>query len=81
MNVYKETPLMQLIENQKFPLDTDAGKECQTIIDAYKPELFTPGHRGNAICAVVMDAFLLGMIYGKREERRKRKGRTAKAIA
>lgn len=76
---YQKNPTMQVIGQQRFPCDTDAGKECQIIISARKDDLITPGHRGNAICAVVMDAFLLGMIYGKREERQNRRERREQA--
>ena len=76
---YQKNPTMQVIGQQCFPWHTDAGKECQIIINARKDDLITPGHRGNAICAVVMDAFLLGMIYGKREERQNRRERREQA--
>ena len=72
---YSKNPVMQVIGQQFFPCNTDATKECQIIINSRINELTTPGHRGNAICAVVMDAFILGMIYGKREERQNRRER------
>lgn len=69
---YSKNPTMQVIGEHCFPCDTDAAKECQIVINAHKDKLITPGHRSDAICQIVMDVFILGMIYGKREERRKR---------
>ena len=45
------------------------------IIDAHKDDLVKVGHSGAAICDLVMDVFLLGMIYGKRAERKKHRGK------
>ena len=80
-DLYNANPVMQMIGKQCYPFDSDAAKETQLIINAHMDDLVKVGHRGAAICGLVIDVFLLGMIYGKREERRKRKGRTAKAIA
>ena len=72
---YTANPVMQIIGKQCYPLDSEAAKETQLIINAHKDDLVKVGHRGAAICDLVMDVFLLGMIYGKRAERKKHRGK------
>ena len=72
-NRYGANAVMKVIGRQIFPTDTEAMREAQKIIDAHKPGLISGSHRGEEICSTVYDAFLLGMIYGKRAERQKRR--------
>jgi hypothetical protein len=68
---------MQVIGQQKYPFSTDASKDTQMILNAYLDDLAKCKNRGGMICNIAIDVFLLGMIYGKREERRKQKERCA----
>lgn len=77
-DLHNANPVMQIIGKQCYPFDSDAAKETQLIINAHMDDLVKVGHRGAAIYCLVRDVFLLGMIYGKREERRKRRERKAK---
>lgn len=70
---YSKKPVMQVIGQQQHPIGTDAAKDTQMILNAYLEDLKTRDKRGKAISNIAIDVFLLGMIYGKREERRKRR--------
>ena len=70
---YNANPVMQIIGKQCYPLGSKAAEETQLIINAHMDDLVKVGHRGAAICDLVRDVFLLGMIYGKRAERQRRK--------
>lgn len=71
--LHEKNPVLQVIGQQRYPFDSEAAKETQQILNAYMEDLAKPGHRGIAICSLTMDVFLLGMIYGKRAERQRRK--------
>lgn len=73
-----KNPVMQVIGKQQYPIGTDAAKDTQMILNAYLEDLKTRGKRGEAISNIAIDVFLLGMIYGKREERRKRREKVNK---
>lgn len=75
---YSKNPVMQVIGKQQYPIGTDAAKDTQMILNAYLEDLKTRGKRGEAISNIAIDVFLLGMIYGKREERRKRREKVNK---
>lgn len=75
---HSKNPVMQVIGKQKYPFGTDAAKDTQMILNAHLEELKTRGKRGEAICNMAVDVFLLGMIYGKREERQKRREKVKK---
>ena len=72
---YSKNPVMQVIGQHAYPINTDAAKDTQMILNAYRDDLVKGKNRGEAICNLVVDVFLLGMIYGKREERQNRRER------
>lgn len=72
MNRYDRNKTMQMIGKQKIVQVNDSAiEDMHTLLMAYMDRITTGRHRGNAVNELTLDAFLLGMIYGKRAERQK----------
>lgn len=79
--MYNVNPTMELLEHQKVVsmLDDEMFAELQNIMKAYEEfgsgweKVLAISFRKYNECFLSFDIFMLGYIYGKREERKKNK--------